>query len=157
MARKERLGMKTKRILMLAAIASSLAVIFNSYGDSPFSERDARNNVAVAASPRARESFPWLTRTAPVGERSVSRPADLSNQAYAHSPRVLEVYPELTRTSSGTRAAGCVHIPELANRAFAASPRAKEAFPWLFHRSDSKAAECASCIASCTCCKATGG
>jgi hypothetical protein len=148
--------MKTKRILGLAAIACSIAVTFSSYGDSPFSERDARNNTAVAASPRARESFPWLTRTAPARERSVTRPADLNNRAYANSPRVREVYPELTRSSSETRAAACVHIPELANRAFAASPRVKEAYPWLLIRTDSNAAECASCMASCTCCRVGG-
>jgi hypothetical protein len=122
--------MKTNRILGLLAFACSIAVTSSSYGNSPFSERDAKNNAAVAASPRARESFPWLTRTATV-ERSSSRPAYLKNTAYAKSPRVLEIYPELTRASSDTQATGYVRVPELANRAYAASPRVKEMFPRL--------------------------
>lgn len=120
----------------MAAIACSLTLAISTHGDPPFSERDARNNAAVASSPRAREAFPWLTRTAVAREYAASRPAELNNRAYAKSPRVLEVYPELTRTSSETAAGAFVRTPELANRAFAASPRAKEAFPWLSLRSD---------------------
>jgi hypothetical protein len=54
--------MKTTRVLGLAILAGSLATSFSTFADSPFSERDAHNNAAVANSPRARESFPWLTR-----------------------------------------------------------------------------------------------
>jgi hypothetical protein len=132
--------MKTTRVLGLAILAGSLATSFTTFADSPFSEQDARNNAAVANSPRARESFPWLTRTAPVGERSTTRPAERNNISYAKSPRVLEEYPELARGPLGGTSARSVDVPEWANRAFAASPRAKEEFPAL--RISSKAPDC---------------
>jgi hypothetical protein len=132
--------MKTTRVLGLAILASSLVTSFNTIADSPFSEQDARNNAAVANSPRAREAFPWLTRTAPVGERSTARPAALNNIGYAKSPRVLEEYPELALGSVSGTSARSVDVPVLANRAFAASPRAKEEFPSL--RISSETPEC---------------
>ena len=132
--------MKTTRVLGLAILAGSLATSFSTFADSPFSERDARNNTAVANSPRARESFPWLTRTATVGERSAARPAELNNIGYAKNPRVLEQYPELARGPVSGTSTRSVEVPTLANRAFAASPRAKEEFPAL--RFGSEAPEC---------------
>ena len=132
--------MKTTRVLGLAILAGSLATSLSTFADSPFSEQDARNNAAVANSPRARESFPWLTRTAPVGERSTARPAELSNVGYAKSPRVLEANPELARGPVSGTPARSVDIPALANRAFAASPRVKEEFPAL--RISSEAPDC---------------
>lgn len=136
--------MKTTRVLGLAILAGSLATTFSTYADSPFSEKDARNNRAIANSPRARESFPWLTRTAQVGERCTARPVELNNTAYAKSPRVLEAYPELARGPSSGTSARWFDVPALANRAFAASPRAKEQFPWLrMSPLSSDAPECA--------------
>src|SRR4030095_4029551 len=114
-----------------AALIAELAISFNGYADSPFTEREARHNAAVAASPRARESFPWLTRTTTVSEtRTAALSRELNNAAYAKSPRVLEAYPELSRENI-VATVGCVRVPELMNRGFTASPRAKEAFPFL--------------------------
>ena len=132
--------MKTTRVLGLTILAGSLAASLSTFADSPFSEQDARNNAAVANSPRARESFPWLTRTARVGERSPARPVELNKISYPKSPRVLEEHPELARGPVSGTSPGPVNVPALDNRAFAASPRAKEEFSWL--RFGSEPAEC---------------
>jgi hypothetical protein len=140
--------MRTKR-LFYAALVISMGVALTSYADSPFSERDTRNNVAVAASPRARESFPWLTRTSGESAKYVA-PGELKNAAYAKSPRALEVYPELARGSfSGS--VGCANLPELVHPGYAASPRAKEMFPHL-RMAHAALPSSVSCGTQCKCC-----
>jgi hypothetical protein len=146
--------MKTKIIVGMAALAVTLTGSLNSYADSGFTIRDARNNTAVAASPRAREQFPWLTR-AVSSQSSVSAvSAELKNGAYAKSPRVLEQYPELTRVGAQKTSDACVVFQELLNRGFAESPRAKEEFPTLRLRNDLTAANCETCLTACVCCSA---
>ena len=134
-----------------AALIAALAISFNGYADSPFTEREARSNAAVAASPRARESFAWLTRTATVsGKGTAALSRELNNAAYAKSPRMLETYPELSRENT-SGVAGCVRVPELMNRGFTASPRAKETFPFL-RTSVAATAPCILCQTGCACC-----
>jgi hypothetical protein len=135
--------MKTKRILGLLTIGCSLAVTLSSHGSSPFSERDARNNAAIAASPRAREAFPWLTRVATppqtavcCAERNSELAAARRNRGFAASPRVRELFPELARGTaheSEFTIAVVADVPEavMKNRAWANSPRVREEFPAL--------------------------
>ena len=140
--------MKTKILIGAAALLGAL-LTFSARADSPFTERDARINAAVAASPRAREVFPWLTRTPTASARAVTN-AELKNTAYAKSPRVLELYPELSRSGEAAQPV-CVPVPQLSNRGYAASPRAKEMFPHLRVNSADVPA-CGACVAVCECC-----
>jgi hypothetical protein len=137
--------MKKTRELALAILAGSLVTSVSTFGDSPFSERDARHNAAIANSPRARESFPWLTRTTQIADRSTARPIELNNVRYLRNPRLLEQYPELARGPSIRTSQKCFDVRAVANRGFAASPRAKEEFPEL--RITAVAPECV-CVAT---------
>lgn len=100
-----------------------------------FDSAEALSNHGVASSPRAREEFPWLTRSAVATvatTKTSALPAEFKNRALAASPRTIEDFPELGRPaqparrwdSQGTSAA-------IGNRGLAASPRALEDFPEL--------------------------
>lgn len=126
--------MKTSRVslpITFSAFVVLLALAASTASGQSFSRADALKNPAYAASPRAIEAFPWLTRTGaqPTAAATVSVPAAVtSNPSFATSPRVRELYPQLCRpvpvlTKDTT--------PEIKNAAYAASPRAKEQFPWL--------------------------
>ncbi len=139
--------MKTKnKLYLLAVSAAALFLNITTAVGQVFNAVDVINNRAVAASPRAKEEFPWLTRggTKPTGSKeavtkSKSALAEVKeNRALAASPRMKELYPELARpavTPSESAVATRSGINALAevrrNRAFAASPRMKELFPEL--------------------------
>ena len=124
--------MNTQNLLFGAAVAAALVLNQNA-GAGIFSAADL-NNRAVAASPRAQEEFPGLTR--PVA--SIWATPVANNLAYASSPRERELHPELAVGKSFHTAAaveagasdnGLDRVSE--NRALAASPRMKERFPIL--------------------------
>ena len=127
--------MKTKnKLSLLAVMTAALALNVSTSSGQVFDSVEALSNRAVAASPRAKEVFPWLTRS------TVSRVtpaktalADVAkNRAFASSPRTLEQFPELVRPAQPAKACdSSVAAMVIKNRAFAASPRAKEEFPWL--------------------------
>lgn len=94
-----------------------------------FSGNDVSNNRAIAASPRAREEFPWLTRDQPRVEKA--KGALVMRGKFLAAPRVLEEFPELARSSEPTKGSYSNASTLLKNRALAASPRAQEEFPWL--------------------------
>lgn len=132
--------MKTTRTLLLGAVAAvALATTLNLQA-ADFSPSDLSNR-AIAASPRAKEQFPWLTRQAsPVysPNRAEVVSAIRKNKALAASPRMIEQYPELARTgqakstgsnNSMTRNSELAKV--LKNRALAASPRMLEQYPEL--------------------------
>lgn len=127
--------MKTNNSRYLLAVgAAALALNISTSSGQVFSPADALNNRAIAASPRAKEVFPWLTRgtaTAVRPEKSVLTDV-MKNRAFAASPRVLEQFPELSRQAQSARSPdSAVAATVIRNRAVAASPRAKEEFPWL--------------------------
>ena len=120
--------MKTK-LYLLAVSAAALALNISTSSGQVFSSVEVLNNRAVAASPRAKEEFPWLTRST-VATSAKSVVADVAkNRAFAASPRVREEFPELTRPAQPLMAESS--FASIKNRAWAASPRAKEEFPWL--------------------------
>lgn len=136
----ETLNMKTTRTLLLGAVAAVALTTTQNLKAADFAVSDLSNR-AIAASPRAKEQFPWLTRQASL----VSSPtrADVvstikKNRALAASPRMIEQYPELARTAqssdatsakSGTGETQLTRV--LKNSALAASPRMLEQFPQL--------------------------
>jgi hypothetical protein len=117
--------------ITVSAFVALLALAASTASGQSFTRADALKYPAYAASPRAIEAFPWLTRTStqPTAAATVSVPAAVTdNASFATSPRVRELYPQLGRpvpvlTKSTT--------PEILNAAYAASPRAKELYPWL--------------------------
>lgn len=132
--------MKTTQTLLLGAVAAALLTVTATGQAADFSVKDLSNR-AIAASPRAKEQFPWLTRQSSATTASITRsdsvPANIrNNRALAVSPRMLEQYPQLARTGSlkpvTTTPTGNSEVAKvLKNRAYAASPRAIEQFPWL--------------------------
>ncbi len=135
-------------LLAVSAVAFSLSVA-SSFAQ-PFNATDALNNRAIAASPRAKEVFPWLTRdtakpvvTAKSADTRTVLTEVKKNRALAASPRMLEQFPELGRPVQPLRKSteSSVASTELKNRAFAASPRAIEQFPWLARGNAAKVSE----------------
>lgn len=133
--------MKTKsKLYLLAVSAAALALNVSTGSGQIFSPADAMNNRAVAASPRAKEAFPWLTRTAaPRTEaccKETTEGAALAavkkNRALAASPRMLEQFPELARSAAPSEAP-VFNIAPLAekNTAILFSPRMRELYPAL--------------------------
>lgn len=123
--------MKTK-LYLLAMSAGAFLLNVSTSSSQVFDSVESLNNRAVAASPRAREAFPWLTRGALVIVTKTSLPDVTANRAFAASPRVLEEFPELARPRTPAKAKSCsVAASVIRNRALAASPRAQEEFPWL--------------------------
>lgn len=126
----------TNRLYLLAVCIAALSLNVSTGSGQVFDPLDAQNNRAIAASPRAKEAFPWLTRRDAAEVQSTKAPPALSavtkNRAFAASPRVLEQFPELGRPAQSLKASdSSVASTVLKNRAFASSPRAREEFPWL--------------------------
>jgi hypothetical protein len=133
--------MKTKnRLYLLAVGAAALALNISTSSGQVFSPADAVNNRAIAASPRAKETFPWLTR-APVTRteacckettENAALAAVKKNRALAASPRMLEQFPELSRSAAPSEAP-VFNIAPLAekNSAILSSPRMRELYPAL--------------------------
>ena len=156
-AATERKNMKTKNKLYLLAVgAAALSLNITTAVGQVFTSAEVLNNRAVAASPRAKEEFPWLARGSAEPARSkeavtTSRNALAEvkeNRALANSPRMKEQFPELTRpavSSSETTVATRSGINALTevrrNRALAASPRMKEIFPELTRDGSAASAE----------------
>jgi len=134
--------MKTKNYLnLLAIIAAALSLNSTSVTAQNVDSIESLNNRAIAASPRAKEVFPWLTR-APFspsdaccdkGEVKNALTEAKKNRAFAASPRVREMFPELGRDPTPQREFTIAPLVEK-NAAFLASPRAKEEFPELLRR-----------------------
>ena len=122
--------MKTKSYL-LAVGAAALALNLSTSSGQVFDSVEDLNNSAVAASPRAKETFPWLTRKAVVKPAKSSVADVVRNRAFAASPRMIEQFPELARPAQPVKPASSTAGAVLKNRAFASSPRAREEFPWL--------------------------
>ena len=125
--------MKTQ-LYLLAVSAAALALNVSTSSGQVFDFVEALNNRAVAASPRAKEVFPWLTRgTATAVTPTKTALVDVTkNRAFAASPRVLEQFPELARPAQPVRSAdSSVAATVIKNRAWASSPRAREEFQWL--------------------------
>ena len=133
--------MKTKnKLYLLAVSAAALALNVSTGSGQVFSPADAANNRAIAASPRAKEAFPWLTR-APVARteacckettENAALAAVKKNRALAASPRMLEQFPELSRSAAPSEAP-VFNIAPLAekNSAILSSPRMRELYPAL--------------------------
>lgn len=143
--------MKTNsKIFLLAVAAAALTMNATTVSAQLFSATDVAQNRAIAASPRAKESFPWLgrqTATSTVAVKSSNSRSPLAevrkNRALAASPRMLEQFPELSRPAQPARESSesSVVSTVLKNRAFAASPRTIEQFPWLARRTAAEAGE----------------
>src|SRR5947209_4270069 len=94
----EDLNMKITKAILLGAVAAAALTANQNLQAADFSLSDLSNR-AVAASPRAREQFPWLTRQAsPRAESTPPAGSVLStikkNRALAASPRMREEFPE---------------------------------------------------------------
>lgn len=135
--------MKTK-LYLLAVSAAALSLNLTTASAQLFDATDVANNRAIAASPRAKEVFPWLARQTAKPSVTPSPSATRTaltevkkNRALAASPRMLEQFPELGRPVQPLRKSteSSFASAELKNRAYAASPRALEQFPWLARRS----------------------
>ncbi len=134
--------MKMTKTLLAGAVAVAALAANQNILATDFSPSDLSNR-AIAASPRAREQFPWLTReAAPRTESATPAESALSaikkNRALAASPRVREQFPELARgerpsTAASARASnGESELTWVVrNRALAASPRMRELYPEL--------------------------
>lgn len=136
--------MKTKNILYLLAVsAAALLMNVSTSSGQVFDAAEALNNRAVAATPRAKEAFPWLTRStatrvgpAKASDSNAALAAVMKNRALAASPRAREEFPELSRPAQPARADDAsLASTVLWHRAFANSPRAREEFQWLTRRS----------------------
>ncbi|MBX3744202.1 MAG: hypothetical protein KF833_02730 [Verrucomicrobiae bacterium] len=132
--------MKTQKAYLVGAVIATIIATTSSVPAEDFFLRDLANK-AVAASPRALEQFPWLSRTTST-VRSTPTESAVSiirkHRALAASPRMLEEYPELARAEQLLKSpvatpdtGGSQFSDVIRNRALAASPRALEQFPWL--------------------------
>ena len=146
-AATEKKIMKAKNKLYLIAVSAAvLSMNITTAVEQVFTSIEVLNNQAVAASPRAKEEFPWLARGSAEPARSKEAVTTSGNalgevkenRALANSPRMKEQFPELARASVSpsegavaTRS-GINALTEVRrNRALAASPRMKELFPEL--------------------------
>lgn len=129
--------MKTKnKLYLLAMTAAALSLSATTGLGQVFSPQDATNNRAIAASPRAKEAFPWLTRTPSVradaccdqGEARNALTEAKKNRAYASSPRVRELFPELGLTPTPSAEFTIAPLVEK-NEALKSSPRYREQHP----------------------------
>ena len=138
--------MKTKnKLYLLAMTTAALALNATPGVGQVFNSEDVVNNRAVAASPRAKEEFPWLKRSSDSAHSNTAVTTSKStlaivreNSALATSPRMKELFPELARRavspSENTVATQIAINPRTEvkrNSALAASPRMKELFPEL--------------------------
>ncbi len=139
--------MKTKNTLhLLVVVTAALSLNIRSAVGQVFTAAEVLNNRAIAASPRAKEAFPWLTRsgTDPTSSQKAAATAKSAlakvkeNSAFAASPRMKELYPELARSAEAprentvaTRTGNNALAEVRRNSALAASPRMKELYPEL--------------------------
>ena len=129
--------MKTKiRLYLLAVTAAALSLNATTSLGQVFNAKDVINNRAVAASLRAKEAFPWLTRTAAPrieaccdkGEVKNALTEAKKNRAYAANPRVREIFPELSRTPAPPQEFTIAPLVEK-NEALKSSPCYREQHP----------------------------
>ncbi len=131
--------MKTNNCLsLLAIVAAALSTNITETAGQSVDSIESLKNSAVAASPRAKEVFPWLAR-APAsssdaccdsGEVKNELTEAQKNRALAASPRVREVFPELGRDPTPHREFTIAPLVEK-NSAVLSSPRTREEFPAL--------------------------
>ena len=135
--------MKTKNYLsLLAIIAAALSLNITTATAQYVDSVESLKNRAVAASPRAKEAFPWLTRTLPPRTETCCAEATpknalteaTKNQALAASPRTLEQFPELIRTWVPRQEFNIAPLAEK-NASVLSSPRRREEFPALLRGS----------------------
>jgi len=128
--------MKTKtRLHLLAVTAAALALNISTSSGQVFSPADAVNNRAIAASPRAKETFPWLTRAPSPRTETCCASATTrnaltearKNRSFATSPRALEQFPELARPVTPCHESSVAPVV-VQDTAALTSPRAREAF-----------------------------
>jgi hypothetical protein len=132
--------MKTQnKLTLLAIIVAAWSMNIPTVFGQPIDSVESLNNRAFAASPRAKEIFPWLTRSTAAAvmptkpSNSKAALAEVTrNRAFAASPRVLEQFPELARKAPPLKATdSSVASTVIKNRGLASTPRAREEFPWL--------------------------
>lgn len=119
-------------------IAAALSLNVTTGVGQVFNAKDVINNRAVANSPRAKEEFPWLTRTPSVradaccdkGEVKNALTEAKKNRAYVASPRIREMFPELNRTPAPPQEFTIAPLVEK-NEAVKSSPRYRELHPEL--------------------------
>jgi hypothetical protein len=127
--------MKTKnRLHLLAVTAAALSLSPATSIGQVFNSEHVVNNRAVAASPRTKELFPWLTRSAPQRNEACCAVNELTgvkrNRAFAASPRALEQFPELARLAQPQPEFTIAPLVEK-NAAALSSPRYREQRPEL--------------------------
>ena len=129
--------MKTKNYLsLLAIIASALSINIATAAAQSVDSVESLKNRAVAASPRAKEVFPWLTRAPSSSSDACCDKVEVKNElteakknrAYAASPRVREVFPELGRDPTPRRQFTIAPLV-VKHTAVLSSPRTREEFP----------------------------
>ena len=131
--------MKTRNYLSLLALtATALSLNITTATAQYVDSVESLKNRAVAASPRAKEAFPWLTRAPSSRADACCAEATAKNEltevrknrALAVSPRVLEQFPELARSALPRREFTIAPLVDK-NAAVLSSPRVREEFPAL--------------------------
>ena len=127
--------MKTQnRLYLLAVTAAALSLSPATSIGQVFSSEDVIKNRAIAASPRAKEAFPWLTRSTPPRTEACCAVNELTavkrNRALAATPRMLEQFPELARSAAPSKRPQFNVAPVVEkNAAVRSSPRYREQHP----------------------------
>ena len=123
------------RMYLLAVGVAALSLSVATSVGQVFSAAEVINNRAIAASPRAKEAFPWLTRAPVVRVETWSDTAKVNaltearkNPAYAASPRVRELFPELAITPTPPRQFTIAPLIEK-NDEWKSNPRYREQYP----------------------------
>ena len=129
--------MKALRLNLPVTVSAAVTVLLLAASSvfAQSADSAALKNSAYAASPRAKELFPQLTRGSTKSADQGTLPSTpayvTNNRSFAASPRALEQFPELSRPITALNKTTVNSTPETRNAAFAASPRALEQFPWL--------------------------
>lgn len=133
-----------KTVLMIPTVVAGIALQTGLLGGTMFQELSndrAEMNRAVAASPRAKEEFPWLVRSyrpAPEGKvqyTSGTATTSTSSRHFGSVPRILEEFPQLARADFREKTpANDLAIQGTTGRGLAANPRALEENPALARR-----------------------
>lgn len=130
--------MKTKSYPSLLALAGTLLSLHITTGAAQSVDSvESLKNRAVAASPRAKEAFPWLARASAPGTDVCCSEATAKNEltearknrALAASPRALEQFPQLGRRAAPRQEFNLAPLVE--NTGILSSPRVREEFPAL--------------------------
>lgn len=125
--------MKTKNYLSLLALTATALSLNITMATAQYVDSvDSLKNRAIAASPRAKEAFPWLTRSAPPRTKECCAVNELTavkrNRGFAASPRVLEQFSELARSAQPQPEFTIAPLVEK-NAALQSSPRYREQHP----------------------------